>query len=97
MAALTRKITFAEMRAAGVRGVLIYCSDYKCSHWTTISGDRWADDVRLSDIEPNLLAKCAAREAPMSAQISAGKKKPDAARIMPVSYGHERRCPSWPV
>ena len=33
--ALTRreKITFAEMRAAGVRGLLIYCSDYKCSHW----------------------------------------------------------------
>jgi hypothetical protein len=27
-----QKITFAEMRAAGVRGVLIYCSDYRCSH-----------------------------------------------------------------
>jgi hypothetical protein len=41
MPALTRqqKITFAEMRAAGVRGLLIYCSDYKCSHWTTISAD----------------------------------------------------------
>jgi hypothetical protein len=47
-----RKITLGEMRAAGVRGLLIYCSDYKCSHWTTISGDRWSDDVRLSDIEP---------------------------------------------
>ena len=46
-----QKITFGEMRAAGVRGLLIYCSDYKCSHWTAISGDRWADDVRLSDIE----------------------------------------------
>jgi hypothetical protein len=54
MPALTRqkKITFAEMRAAGVRGVLIYCSDYKCSHWTILSADRWPDDVRLSDIEP---------------------------------------------
>ena len=29
-----QKITFAEMRAAGVRGVLIYCSDYRCSHST---------------------------------------------------------------
>jgi hypothetical protein len=54
MPALTRpqKITFAEILASGVRGLLIYCSDYKCSHSTTISGDRWPDDVRLSDIEP---------------------------------------------
>jgi len=27
-----QKITFAEMRAAGVRGVPVYCSDYRCSH-----------------------------------------------------------------
>jgi len=40
------------MRASGVRGLLIYCSDYRCSHWTAISGDRWPDDVRLSDLEP---------------------------------------------
>jgi hypothetical protein len=54
MPELTRqkKITFAEMRAAGVRGVLIYCSDHKCGHWTTMSADRWPDTVRLSDIEP---------------------------------------------
>jgi hypothetical protein len=32
MPALTRqKITFGEMRAAGVRGLLVYCSDYKRS------------------------------------------------------------------
>jgi hypothetical protein len=47
-----KKITFGEMRAAGVRGLLIYCSDYKCGHWTAISGERWPDDVRLSDLEP---------------------------------------------
>jgi hypothetical protein len=41
-----------EMRASGVRGLLIYCSDHKCSHSTTMSADRWSDDVRLSDIEP---------------------------------------------
>jgi hypothetical protein len=28
-----QKITFAEMRSSGVRAVLIYCSDYRCSHW----------------------------------------------------------------
>jgi hypothetical protein len=47
-----QKITFAQMRASGVRGLLIYCSDYRCSHWTAISGDRWPDSVRLSDLEP---------------------------------------------
>ena len=40
MSALTRrKITFAELPASSVSGLLIYCSDYKCSHWTAISGD----------------------------------------------------------
>jgi hypothetical protein len=42
MPAVTRpqKITLAEMRAFCVRGLLIYRSDYHCSHWTAISGDR---------------------------------------------------------
>ncbi len=64
-AALPRqKITFAEMRAGGVRGLLIYCADYHCSHWTAISGDRWADDVRLSDIEPRFTCQgCGRRGA----------------------------------
>jgi len=38
--------------ASGVRGLMVYCSDYRCSHYIAISGDRWPDDVRLSDIEP---------------------------------------------
>ena len=46
------KITFGEMRSSGVRGVLVYCSDYRCSHSITLSADRWSDDVRLSDLEP---------------------------------------------
>jgi hypothetical protein len=45
------KITFGEMRESGVRGVLIYCADYHCSHHIAISADQWPDDVRLSDIE----------------------------------------------
>jgi hypothetical protein len=52
LASWPQKITLAEMRASGVRGLLIYCTDYHCSHWTAISGDRWPDDVRLSDLEP---------------------------------------------
>jgi hypothetical protein len=35
-----------------VRGVLIYCADYRCSHSTAINADPWPDDVRLFDIEP---------------------------------------------
>jgi hypothetical protein len=48
-----QKITFAEMRSSGVRGLLIYCSE--CSHYIAISGDRWSDDVRLSDLEPKFV------------------------------------------
>jgi len=36
-----QKISFAQMRNSGVRGVLIYCSDYKCNHLITMSGDGW--------------------------------------------------------
>jgi hypothetical protein len=46
-----QKITFAEMRSSGVRGLLIYCADYKCSHYIAVTADHWDDDVRLSDIE----------------------------------------------
>jgi hypothetical protein len=53
MPALTRpmKITFGEMRASGIRDLLIYCADYRCSHSIQMSGNRWADHVRLSDVE----------------------------------------------
>ncbi len=57
-----QKITFAEMRAAGARGLLICCSDYHYSHWTAISGDRWLDDVRLSDIEPRFTCQACGRQ-----------------------------------
>jgi hypothetical protein len=40
------------MRESGVPGILIYCADYRCSNSMATSGDRWPDDVRLSDIEP---------------------------------------------
>ena len=46
-----QKITFAEMREMGVRGVLVYCADYRCSHSIAVNADQWPDDLRLSDIE----------------------------------------------
>jgi hypothetical protein len=57
-----QKMTFSEMRATGVRGLLVYCSDYKCSHWVAISGDPWEDDVRLSDIEPRFTCRSCGRK-----------------------------------
>ena len=66
MSALTRpqKITFGEMRSTGLRGVLVYCSDYKCSHSIAISADPWPDHVRLSDLESRFICKgCGKRGA----------------------------------
>ena len=51
MGSRPQKITFGEMRDMGVRGLLIYCSDYKCSHLVTMSADRWPDELRLSEIK----------------------------------------------
>jgi hypothetical protein len=34
-----QKITFGEMREMGVRGLLVYCSDYHCSHSIAITAD----------------------------------------------------------
>jgi len=47
-----RPTKIVDMRAQGARGLLIYCADYRCSHSIAINGDRWPDDVRLSDLEP---------------------------------------------
>jgi hypothetical protein len=58
---LARKITFGEMRSSGVRGVLIYCADYRCSHFTAMDSNRWPDDVRLSDIESLFTCKACGR------------------------------------
>ena len=67
MTALTNrptKITFAEMRQMGVRGVVIFCQDYTCSHSTAVNADRWPDDLRLSDIEQQFVCKaCGKRGA----------------------------------
>ena len=46
-----QKITLGELRASGVRGLLVYCADYKCSHSMAVNADQWGDDVRLSDLE----------------------------------------------
>jgi hypothetical protein len=59
------KITFGEMRSGGgPTGILVYCSDYKCSHSIAMDADLWPDDLRLSDIEPRFVCKaCGKRGA----------------------------------
>jgi hypothetical protein len=58
------KITFGEMRASGIRDLLIYCSDYRCGRSIQMSDDRWPDDIRLSGIEPLFVCKdCGKRGA----------------------------------
>jgi hypothetical protein len=72
MVALTRrpqKITFGEMRSSSVRGLLVYCQNYQCSHSTAISAHRWPDGVRLSDIEPLFTCRLAASGVPMFGRI----------------------------
>jgi hypothetical protein len=70
-----QKITLGEMRASGVRGLLIYCSDYKCSHSTTISGDRWPNHVRLSDLEGKFVCRaCGTQGADVRPDFSWDKK-----------------------
>jgi hypothetical protein len=80
-----QKITFAEMRAGGVRGLLIYCSDYHCSHWTMISDVRQPDDIRLSDIEGSLhLHRLRARRGGiMPPWQKTGNRLPRACRAIP--------------
>jgi hypothetical protein len=59
-----KKITFGEMREAGVDRVLIYCADYKCSHSDEMYAGQWTDDVRVSDIEDRFVCRaCCKRGA----------------------------------
>jgi hypothetical protein len=50
------KITFGELRASGVRDVIIYCRDHRCSHQIETNADGWPDHVRLSDIACRIAA-----------------------------------------
>ena len=72
-----QKITFGDMRGAGVRGVLVYCSDYRCSHSIALSADRWPDDLRLSDIAPRFVCgACGRRGADVRPDFNWNAKGP---------------------
>jgi hypothetical protein len=70
-----KKFTFGEMRAVGVRGVLIYCRDYRCSQWTRLDADRWSDGARLSDVETGLVCTaCGKRGADVRPDFNWARK-----------------------
>jgi hypothetical protein len=61
-----------------IRGLLVYCSDYKCSDDVEISAVDGPDNVRLSDLEP--LVTCQAcgtkgRRSQSGFQLGAGRSK----------------------
>jgi hypothetical protein len=59
-----QKITFAEMREMGIRGLLVYCADYRCSHSVAVTADQWPDDLRLSDIEDRFTCTACGKRGP---------------------------------
>ena len=62
------------MREMGVRGVLIYCADYHCSHSVALNADRWPDEMRLSDVEPLFTCSaCGGRGADVRPDFNWGK------------------------
>jgi hypothetical protein len=72
-----QKITLREMRASGVRDVLVYCRDHHCSHHIEISADRWDDHIRLSDIEPGFVCTaCGKRGADVRPNFSGARMGP---------------------
>lgn len=62
-----RKITLGELRSTGVRDLLVFCADYRCSHNVRLSADyvdQWPDAIRLSELEPRFVCKaCGQRGA----------------------------------
>jgi hypothetical protein len=71
-----RKITLGEMREMGIRRFLVYCSDYRCSHSSEISADRWPDHVRLSDLEVEFVCQaCGIKRADLRPDFNWPKKQ----------------------
>jgi hypothetical protein len=69
------KITFAELPEQGVRGILIYCPDYRSSDSIATSGDRWPGDLRLCDIEDRFTcSECGKRDAGVRPYFDWGKR-----------------------
>ncbi len=64
------KITLGEMRATGVRDLIVFCQDYRCGHNVKLSADqvdKWPDEIRLSQLELRFVCRaCGQRGAILS-------------------------------
>jgi len=69
-----QKITFGEMRSSGVRGILIYCADYHCSHSIAISADQWPITSGSPIWKHGSFAKPAEKEGLMSGRTFIGTR-----------------------
>lgn len=59
----------------GVRDVMVYCQDYRCSHNVAMPADHWPDHVRLSDIEPRFICEaCGRRGANVRPDFTGAKR-----------------------
>jgi len=72
----SEKITFAAMRASGVRGLLVYCCDYQCSRSLAISGDPWPEisGFPISSLDPS--SRPVASAAPTCDRINWNVQRP---------------------
>jgi hypothetical protein len=62
------------MRASGVRGLLIYCADYKCSHSISMIADQWPDASGCQTSKASSFARRAVSAVPMSGRILVGTR-----------------------
>jgi hypothetical protein len=77
------KITLGEMRAAGVRGLIVFCL-HDAKHNVILGSDvvdRWADEVRLSDLEPRFVCKACGKRG---ADVRPGSEPTIAAVVLPA-------------
>lgn len=51
------KITLGDLRSTGVRDLLVFCQDYRCSHNVKLPEyvDRWRDEIRISQLKPRFI------------------------------------------
>jgi hypothetical protein len=72
------------MRASGVRRVIVFCSDYKCSHLIEMDAVQWPDDPRLSNIEARFVCEaCSKRGADVRPRFPSAR--------MSLIGGHRRQ------
>ena len=85
-----QKITLGQVSAMGIRGLLVYCSDSKCSHNVEISADQWPDHVQFH-LEPLFTCQaCGIKGAEVRADFECQKRKPKNVQRGPLVGSHAR-------